>query len=727
MPDSNFEVLGITPESFMERTNAYAVEANLPALTLHEAQAMMALLSGANWKFPTIPRDDVDGRQLRIGISTEQEHCLNKHLAMLIALNHLEEDAKYYDHLREMERKYFTGSWDAWPADQSRPGESHSPWDALPGRASTQDKSRPPWDALPGRAPTQDKPRPEESHSGGTYSRPEWGPVARWYHNLHAFEREMVFDHLGLDKAQISTAYEYLPPSYKYQIEGYHGKNITTPGESHVVMELLSRRHRNAADRRASLIGGDKSTYNVLFPDQPLTTDDPQIDYIVTLAESGDKQGVKQVVAEIIRMAGQDRYYFDEMARMIAFADELSRAGFPEDGAVLKSALQDTVAARKTIHATANQAMQSRYQSEAPIFPALKAARERVGRAIERGDQPPQSSYGVPRTRPRKGKAYRYMFYDQNGTMLDYVDSAAPDEVEVLARRLPASVRDDAVLARLYDQAGRLVQEYDLRRGEQAVDEDIDKKLDRMKKNYDAGVAMQYGRSESDSVYRWDTRDITMPESMLTRMPPGTEQKVQFHEDYWREQHSQPAQWYNALPSSEKSALFQAFGWDETYLATAWPSISQADQDLLEQYFYMVVEQNNRPMFDSNILPSYRVNLGNRRSFLRGDGRVAPEFRGASECRTSSCRAPPPTMLDWPIFKAAVVDYNGPEELNPKPYNFTVMFADRQGKYLGRQFMNENNDEQLTRAVKSYVAMTPAAVHFFVVDAQGDLVLHRGV
>jgi hypothetical protein len=44
--------------------------------------------------------EDVDARQMRVGISTELEHTKSRPRACAIALDHLSEDRRYYSKLR---------------------------------------------------------------------------------------------------------------------------------------------------------------------------------------------------------------------------------------------------------------------------------------------------------------------------------------------------------------------------------------------------------------------------------------------------------------------------------------------------------------------------------------------------------------------------------------------------------------------------------------------------
>jgi len=52
-----------------------------------------------NGKGKDLNADDVDRRQLLIGIAVEKEHSTNKTVAMRIALDHLSEDPEYYTKL----------------------------------------------------------------------------------------------------------------------------------------------------------------------------------------------------------------------------------------------------------------------------------------------------------------------------------------------------------------------------------------------------------------------------------------------------------------------------------------------------------------------------------------------------------------------------------------------------------------------------------------------------
>jgi len=49
---------------------------------------------------------DVSKKELEMGIGVEKEHSPDKHIREDISFDHLEEDDKYYTHLREMEKKY---------------------------------------------------------------------------------------------------------------------------------------------------------------------------------------------------------------------------------------------------------------------------------------------------------------------------------------------------------------------------------------------------------------------------------------------------------------------------------------------------------------------------------------------------------------------------------------------------------------------------------------------
>ena len=49
---------------------------------------------------------DVNSQELKWGIEIEKEHSPKKDIRKDISFDHLEEDDKYYTHLREMEKKY---------------------------------------------------------------------------------------------------------------------------------------------------------------------------------------------------------------------------------------------------------------------------------------------------------------------------------------------------------------------------------------------------------------------------------------------------------------------------------------------------------------------------------------------------------------------------------------------------------------------------------------------
>jgi hypothetical protein len=52
------------------------------------------------------PDTDYDPEQLKMGIKIEIEHTKDKTISEKIAKDHLDEDARYYTHLIEMEDKY---------------------------------------------------------------------------------------------------------------------------------------------------------------------------------------------------------------------------------------------------------------------------------------------------------------------------------------------------------------------------------------------------------------------------------------------------------------------------------------------------------------------------------------------------------------------------------------------------------------------------------------------
>lgn len=52
------------------------------------------------------PDSDYDPEQLKAGMKVESEHCDNPDVQKFIAKDHLEEDARYYTHLIEMEKKH---------------------------------------------------------------------------------------------------------------------------------------------------------------------------------------------------------------------------------------------------------------------------------------------------------------------------------------------------------------------------------------------------------------------------------------------------------------------------------------------------------------------------------------------------------------------------------------------------------------------------------------------
>ena len=57
---------------------------------------------------------DFNKNQLRKGIKTEHEHTDSEQIAKEIAMDHLQEDPKYYDHLQEMEESYKEGSFSGY-------------------------------------------------------------------------------------------------------------------------------------------------------------------------------------------------------------------------------------------------------------------------------------------------------------------------------------------------------------------------------------------------------------------------------------------------------------------------------------------------------------------------------------------------------------------------------------------------------------------------------------
>jgi len=66
---------------------------------------------------------DFDQDQLKKGIFTELEHTDDRSLAKEIAMDHLTEDPKYYDHLQEMEDKYVKkASVPEYSMDNFKPG-----------------------------------------------------------------------------------------------------------------------------------------------------------------------------------------------------------------------------------------------------------------------------------------------------------------------------------------------------------------------------------------------------------------------------------------------------------------------------------------------------------------------------------------------------------------------------------------------------------------------------
>lgn len=54
-----------------------------------------------------VTEDDVDTKELEIGIEVEMEHTLNSNIARKIALDHLAELPDYYTRLRKMENDAF--------------------------------------------------------------------------------------------------------------------------------------------------------------------------------------------------------------------------------------------------------------------------------------------------------------------------------------------------------------------------------------------------------------------------------------------------------------------------------------------------------------------------------------------------------------------------------------------------------------------------------------------
>jgi len=50
--------------------------------------------------------EDVDPKELAMGIKVEMEHTKNKEMAKKIALDHLYEDPKYYTKLKKIETKH---------------------------------------------------------------------------------------------------------------------------------------------------------------------------------------------------------------------------------------------------------------------------------------------------------------------------------------------------------------------------------------------------------------------------------------------------------------------------------------------------------------------------------------------------------------------------------------------------------------------------------------------
>jgi len=53
-----------------------------------------------------LTEEDVSAKELEWGIEIEKEHSPNIDTRKDISFDHLEEDKKYYTHLREMEKKY---------------------------------------------------------------------------------------------------------------------------------------------------------------------------------------------------------------------------------------------------------------------------------------------------------------------------------------------------------------------------------------------------------------------------------------------------------------------------------------------------------------------------------------------------------------------------------------------------------------------------------------------
>ena len=59
-----------------------------------------------NWEGigKNLSKEDVDLKQLEMGIEIEMEHTKNQKLAEKIALDHLYEDPEYYTKLKKMEK-----------------------------------------------------------------------------------------------------------------------------------------------------------------------------------------------------------------------------------------------------------------------------------------------------------------------------------------------------------------------------------------------------------------------------------------------------------------------------------------------------------------------------------------------------------------------------------------------------------------------------------------------